>query len=199
MVQKDLRAAALFRHMGRSASRTESISARSTISSGNADATTDIGCRLCEVCNVFLESNAAKVTTGELKKKTLDSYVHAAKMMTGFFGLEFPVQDLTTKDFRRFRTHLANGRRLKSPDDYVGICRLIFKYAYDSGEIKNPIRYGQDSTASKNRSFARRNEPISRKTESACLMLLLISAGWCLTRTTMNRFALAAQQRNQRI
>lgn len=95
-----------------------------------------------DMLNRFMTSKDALVETGELSKRTRDDYFATCDRIGAAFGLGRALDDLRSDDFEAFRTTLAKGWGPVSLGNEINRVRVVFKFAYDSGLLDRPMRYG---------------------------------------------------------
>jgi integrase len=81
--------------------------------------------------------------TGELTSATFRSYYRCCADLVKFFGKNRLVDDLSVDDFEHLRSSLADSVGPVTLSGRVVRCRMIFKYAADSGLINRPVLFGQ--------------------------------------------------------
>lgn len=98
------------------------------------------GLTVAELCNRFLTAKDRQVEAGELTKRMRDDYFSICERIISQFGKARSVVDLDAEDFALLRAGIKGGAHHIS--NVVQRVRTIFKFAYDSGLIDRPIRYG---------------------------------------------------------
>jgi hypothetical protein len=101
------------------------------------------GLTMRDLANRFLSAKRHLADTGEITEKTFADYYRTCETLINCFGRTRLVTDLTTEDFERLRASLAKVRGPVGLGNEIGRCRGVFKYAFDSGLIDRPMRYGQ--------------------------------------------------------
>lgn len=101
---------------------------------------------LSYLCNAYLTAKLRKVESGELQRKTLQTYTGTAQRLTEFFGRLKTAEDLRPSDFERFRAHLATQLAPLSLSVEVPRIRGIFRWGYDAGLLDKPMRFGPEFT-----------------------------------------------------
>lgn len=92
--------------------------------------------------NTFLTSKESLVESGELASRTFDDYFATGTRLGDTLGRDRLVADLAAEDFEALRAKLAKKWGPVSLGNEINRVRVIFKYAYDSGLIDRPVRYG---------------------------------------------------------
>ena len=92
--------------------------------------------------NRFLTAKEALVASGEIRPPTFAEYHKVAERIAAVFGLWRAVEDLRSEDFERLRGRLAKQYSAVRLANEVQRVRTIFKFAYESGLIDRPVRFG---------------------------------------------------------
>ena len=104
-----------------------------------------------DICNEYLTYQMHKAETGDISSRWFEDCRRAVTCFARSVGSNRLVEDLGPEDFQRFRSHLVR-RGLKTKGSGLGVYALnrnitiikgIFKYSYEVGYIKHPIRYGK--------------------------------------------------------
>jgi integrase len=82
------------------------------------------------------------VAIGELSPRTWTAYKEACDEVIACFGKRRLVADLASEDFDALRDQMAKRWGPVRLGNAVQFVRSLFKYAYDSGLIDRPIRFG---------------------------------------------------------
>lgn len=101
------------------------------------------GCRLREAVNSFLTAKQHRVDSGELSPLTFANYHKSCSRLLGFFDKDRALDSLRPADFELYRASLAENLGPTSVGDLVRMARVLFKYAFDTGLISTPLKYGQ--------------------------------------------------------
>ncbi len=104
---------------------------------------TRAGVTVRELVNAFLTSKESKLDGGELTERTFLDYYRACQSLVDQLGKDRRVDDLSPKDFERFRASLAGRGGVVRLRNEITRVRMILKFAFDQGLIDAPIRYGQ--------------------------------------------------------
>lgn len=104
--------------------------------------TIDEGVTVRELANTFLASKENLVNSGELSPRTFADYLATCERMADAIGRERLVSDLAADDFEALRATLAKRWGPVAVGNEINRVRVVFKYAYDSGLIDRPVRYG---------------------------------------------------------
>jgi integrase len=100
------------------------------------------GVTIREMLNRFLTAKDTLVVSGEIRAATFAEYHKVAERLAAVFGLWRAVEDLRSEDFERLRQRLAKQYSPVRLGNEVQKVRTIFKYAYESGLIDRPVRFG---------------------------------------------------------
>lgn len=90
----------------------------------------------------FLTAKMRLVETHELSARTFAEYRQTAQMLADQFGKGRAVSDLVAEDFESLRAVIAKRCGPVRLGNEITRVKSVFKYAYDNGLIKEPIRYG---------------------------------------------------------
>jgi integrase len=96
-----------------------------------------------KLCDDFLNWKRELLTTGELSQRTFTTYLQSCQRLSAALGKHKLVEELTAADFQSLRNALARDRSPVTLRGDVLNIRMVFKWGYDHGLIKNPPRYGQ--------------------------------------------------------
>jgi integrase len=94
------------------------------------------------VANAFLNAKDDAVRAGELSPRTRADYGSIMSMMVEGLGKHKPVTALDPQDFAALKNKLAKKNGPPRMSTIVQVIRCAFKYAYDSGRIDRPMRFG---------------------------------------------------------
>jgi integrase len=95
-----------------------------------------------EMCERFMAAKRIFVDAGELSVLTWSDYHTACRRIITAFGNNRPVPDLAADDFEALRASLGQSWSPVSIKVELQRIRSVFKYAYDSGLIDRPVRFG---------------------------------------------------------
>jgi len=97
-----------------------------------------------ELCNRFLTAKQQKMDSGELTARTFAEYRKTTDRLIANFGSTRLVADLASDDFARLRVDISKTWGVYRLADGVQKVRTVFKWAYESGLIDHPMRFGAD-------------------------------------------------------
>lgn len=100
------------------------------------------GVTVRELANTFLASKESLVNSRELSPRTFADYLATCERMADALGRERLVSDLAADDFEALRATLAKSWGPVALGNEINRVRVVFKYAYDSGLVDRPVRYG---------------------------------------------------------
>jgi integrase len=95
-----------------------------------------------DLCNKFLSAKEDLADSGEITRRTFADYFATCKGIIEAFGVDRLVDDLTADDFQALRASIAKGASPNTIGNQVQRIRTAFKFAYDSGDIDHPVRFG---------------------------------------------------------
>jgi integrase len=95
-----------------------------------------------DVCQEFLGWKEGLIGSGELSRRTYRDYVRSCKLMGRLLGDNTPVNELSAFVFSKLRTALTKGRGPVALSNEIRLSRMVWKFAFDSGMIEAPIRFG---------------------------------------------------------
>lgn len=95
-----------------------------------------------DLINRFLTSKLAAVKAGELSARAFRNYGPVCKQLLSTFGRNRAVTDLAADDFDKLRTQICDRLGLQARGVAVGQVKGLFKFAFDSGLIETPVRFG---------------------------------------------------------
>jgi integrase len=102
----------------------------------------DGGITVKEMVNRFLESKKALVDSGEIRRLTWVDYQETGQRICDAFGRERLAADVGGDDFEAFRNQLAKKWSPVTLGNELNRVRVLFKWAYDSGLLDRPMRFG---------------------------------------------------------
>lgn len=102
------------------------------------------GLTVRDVLNLFLAAKKTQVEAGELAPRTRLDYIETGKFIVEGLGRTTPVESLSPVDFLRLRGVIAKKKNLVSQTNHIIRTRTIFRWAYESELIENPLRFGPD-------------------------------------------------------
>lgn len=100
------------------------------------------GVSVAEVCNEYLEHKLSKIASGELSSRSWRDYHATCERIVKRFGKTTNVSALVPDDFAELRASIAKTRGPVSLANELTRVRSVFKFAYESGRIDTPVRFG---------------------------------------------------------
>lgn len=136
------------------------------------------GLTVGDLCNKFLATKRHLVDTGELSPRSFIDYHATCKTLVEHFRPGRFVDDLAADDFEGLRRALAKTRNPVTLGNEIQRVRVLCKYAYDSGLIDRPMRYGPTfKRPSKTTLRRERQKKGLRMFEAAELKRIIAAAG----------------------
>ncbi|MEQ8787142.1 MAG: tyrosine-type recombinase/integrase [Pirellulaceae bacterium] len=105
-------------------------------------ATSADGLTVYELCNRFLTAKERQRQAGDITQRTFNDYDRVCQRIIAAFGAQRRVDDLAADDFEAFRADIAKSWGPVALCNEIGRIRVVFNYAYESGLIDKPMRYG---------------------------------------------------------
>ena len=100
------------------------------------------GLTIGELCDRFLQSKDKQREAGEITFMTRCDYKETTDRIVAQFGKNRLVADLGSDDFEALRASIAKTWGPVALGNEIQRVRVVFKYAYDSSLIDQPMRYG---------------------------------------------------------
>lgn len=101
------------------------------------------GLTIVNLCNRFLTEKKHLVDSRDLSETTFRNYYVTCERLVKHFGRVRLVDDLVADDFSGFRRVMAQSLASSSLGLEIMQTRILLKWAYDSGLIEQPVRFGQ--------------------------------------------------------
>jgi integrase len=95
-----------------------------------------------DVANAYLNAKNEAVDAGELSARTFADYKQIMDSLVAGFGKHKLVATLDPQDFAALKNKLARKNGPPRMSTVVQVIRCAFKFAYDSGIIDKPMRFG---------------------------------------------------------
>ena len=105
---------------------------------------TGAGTTVEEICNQFLAHKEGLKNSGEITPRSYGEYLATGKRLAKAFGHKTPVDTIVADDFRHLRAGIAKEWGPVRLGNEIQRVRSVFKFAYDSGLIDKPPRFGAD-------------------------------------------------------
>jgi integrase len=97
---------------------------------------------LKDLCNSLLNAKKALVESQELSPRTWEGYKNACDLIVKHFGKRHTIGELCPDDFTSLRKKLAAKWGPVRLGNTVQSIRSVFKFAYESGLLQAPMRFG---------------------------------------------------------
>lgn len=115
---------------------------KDALHAGRKPRETTEGVTVKELVNKFLAQKQTLVDVGELSPRTWTGYKEACDEIVAAFGKARLVSDLDPDDFTGLRNKLAKKWGPHRLGSTIQCIRCTFKFAFESGVISTPVRYG---------------------------------------------------------
>jgi integrase len=100
------------------------------------------GTTVGDLCNVFLTSKKALVTSGELAVRSFSDYKLTTDRLVKVFGRNRLVEDLNGEDFALLRADICKGRGPIATKTEITRAKVVFRFAFVDGLVDKPVNYG---------------------------------------------------------
>ncbi len=107
-----------------------------------ADPSTANGPTVADCCESFMLAKDQQRDSGEITERTRRDYLKVCTRVVKVLGKTLPLKHISAAHFQKLRDHIARTYGLVSLSNEIGRCRVLFNYAYDSGMVATPYRYG---------------------------------------------------------
>lgn len=95
-----------------------------------------------DVANVFLSAKKALEESGEIAPRTFDRLFKTCEFMVEAFGRNRLAEDLRPEDFIELRATMARRWGPVALGNEIQSIRGVFRFAYESGHLNAPVRFG---------------------------------------------------------
>jgi integrase len=133
--------------------------------------------RVKDIANLFLIAKDEAVKAGELSPRTRADYGSIMVMLVEGLGKHRPVSALDPQDFTELKNKLAKRNGPTRMCTVVQVIRCAFKFAYESGVLDRPMRFGPAFKRTSKKTLrvhrAKRGPKLFTREE---ILLLLLSA-----------------------
>ena len=102
------------------------------------------GLTLKELCNRYLTAKTRKMERGGINALTLEAHKRVTDLLIAQFGRERRVDDLASDDFEALLDTMVKRWGPVRLGNQIQAVRSVFKYAFDSGLIVTPVRFGPE-------------------------------------------------------
>jgi integrase len=131
---------------------------------------------LRDLCNQFLTSKKNLVDSREITLRTFNDYHATCERILTQFGKLRPLDSLTPHDFETLRAALGRTWGPVAVGNEVNRVRIVFRYAFESGLIDKPIRFGQQFKRPSRRILRREREERGPRLFTAANLRRIIQA-----------------------
>ncbi len=100
------------------------------------------GLTVADLCNRFLTAKLRQREAGEISPRMFVEYKDTTDLLVSAFGKTRMVDDLAADDFEALRAGMAKQWGPVHLGNEIQKIRTVFKYAFESGLIDRPVRYG---------------------------------------------------------
>lgn len=97
---------------------------------------------LLQLVNHFLTEQKTKRDSGEITPRTFNDYHKTGELILERMGKTLAVDQITPDDLMTFRRWLATKRNSTTLGNEVGRVRVVLNYAFQSGLVDHPVRFG---------------------------------------------------------
>ncbi|MFW6171687.1 MAG: tyrosine-type recombinase/integrase [Planctomycetota bacterium] len=97
---------------------------------------------LTTLCNRFLTDSKAKRDAGEITPRTFGDYYRTCELILDRLGKTTVVDQLRPDDLMGLRRWLSQRRSAVPLGNEIGRIRVVLNYAFQSGLVDRPVRYG---------------------------------------------------------
>ncbi len=115
---------------------------RDDLLAGRKPRATGQGVTVRDLVNEFLTNKRHLVDTRELSPRTFADYYATCERLINAFGKTRLVSDLAADDFDQLRAALGKTSGPVAVANEINRIRVAFKFAYDSGLVEHPMRFG---------------------------------------------------------
>jgi len=117
---------------------------RDALYSGRVPRVKGEGLTVGELRGRFLTAKSRALDAGEITVRTYREYRATADRLLAAFGENRRVDDLAADDFESLRADIAKTNGPVRLGNEVQRVRTVFKWAFESGLIDRPVRYGPE-------------------------------------------------------
>jgi integrase len=110
----------------------------------------DVGLTIKELCNLFTESKANAVDSGELTPRSLHDYTQTCETIIKMFGSGRRVEGLRPLDFEHLRAEIAKHCGPVRLGNEITRVRVVFNHGYQQSLIDRPVKFGKFKKPSRN-------------------------------------------------
>lgn len=141
------------------------------------DSSSTVALTLLDLCNHFAAHKKHQRAVGELSERSLVDYLDTCARLLSHYGKGVIVSQLHPSDLLAYRRHLAEKLGVHALGNEIGRTRVVLKFAFDAGLIKQPVRFGEFKRPKKSAFRRAREDAGERMFEAAALRAILAAAG----------------------
>ena len=134
------------------------------------------GLSLKQLINEFLTEKQRAVDAGELHARTWKSYYDTCARLINCLGQDAVVRELGPDDFAKLRFDLAKTMGPQTLRAELTRIRVLFKWAYESDRLENPVKYGPAFKSPSKRALLQAKQAKGKQTFEAHEIWQLIDA-----------------------
>lgn len=97
---------------------------------------------LKDLCNHFITNAQSKRDAGEITARTYQDYYKTCELILEQLGKTLVVDQIRPNDLMQLRRWLSARRSTVSLGNDIGRIRVVFNYAFNSGLVDRPVRFG---------------------------------------------------------
>ena len=102
------------------------------------------GLTVGELLNRYLSAKRRLVDNDEMSARSWVDMQYTCTLILKSIDRNRPVTDLAADDFIELRAALSVGRAFVALGNQINRVRIVFRWAYDSGLVDTPVRFGPD-------------------------------------------------------
>ncbi|MFN7877467.1 MAG: tyrosine-type recombinase/integrase [Pirellula sp.] len=101
------------------------------------------GCTLLDICNAFCAFKKERLDSGELSQRMFDEYHSVCELVLKVIDKQAIAENIDAAALGKVRAKLAQRYGVNGISKRIQQVRSMLKWAYESGYLDKPIRYGQ--------------------------------------------------------
>jgi integrase len=139
----------------------------------------DEGLTVGQLRGKFLTFKSRALDAGEIGSRTYSEYRATCDRLLAKFGENRLVEDINAEDFAELRVDISEKWGLVRLANEVTRVRTVFKFAFDNGLIKLPVRFGSSFKKPSNRVLRRHRAQSGEKLFRADQLRAMLDAAGC--------------------
>ncbi|MDV6030387.1 MAG: phage integrase family protein [Phycisphaera sp. RhM] len=104
----------------------------------------DVVASVKDVAEEWMQSKRSKLDAGEIVQDSYDEYFRTCELVFKSLGKQADATTLGPADFRKLRSSMAKRYGPVALGKHIGQVRSMFGFAYESGVLSIPVRFGPD-------------------------------------------------------